>query len=256
MDAESRARHARPSKIMTYDDMRHWLARVLAVAGLAAPFFSGGTPVAAQQARLPVLEPSVPLQESYQKDFSAASGGLVHGVLLGPLDGQVNLADLRVALPAAGLGPSKLCVIVQSIDGRYSGEVAYAFPRAAQEARLKFPTQFESQLRQYRARELAVLAHLAPDCAQRARSILMTSWGPAPNGPPTLFVNALGGDAQILSGKHQFPCSESPGESFRAFHLECGLPAGLHGPTQVTVAVYRYDELEKQETFMVHRTGR
>lgn len=232
------------------------LTRSAAPALVCAGTFALVAFVAAAAGELPTLDPAAPIDEAYFESSYPATTSFIKGVLLDDLDGDVDVRDLRIHLPESDAPlPDRLCVHLQSIDGRYRGHVAYDLPEAARGPhRLKLGTRYAKRLRRYRARELAALAYLASDCLQRPREVLPLSWGAA-GEEAVILVNGLGGDAVLSTPELERQCAASPAGAREAFHLECRLGPLSPGRNVVTVGIYRFEELMDEETVTIWGDG-
>ncbi len=189
------------------------------------------------------LEPAS-FTESYRDEAVPVSGGLRKGVLAGPVTALVVPGLLTTWLPAQRTG--RLCVTIESIDGRYYGELEYELQALPQGHRiLWFPTAFEARLREYRARELAVLSYFAPTCDDPIDLILPVAWGDEelPGGETTLFINSQDMDTQLYlpDADRYIDCDSSPSSRPQlAYDSECSITVAGRRKTNDLVLVRQH----------------
>ena len=210
--------------------------RYLAVA--AAVLLTG---VAGGRASQPALE-TRSFEEEYRKERVPASGGVRQGVLRGPPEGRVDPSALHVWLPVEG-GPT-FCVEIASRDGRYQARMSYAHPGLSGLYRVAFPTRHTSELRRYRARELASLAYPATECVltSRVRDVYPTQWSNEVDSRElTVFVRSGGADVDVrllsVDGRKTGLCREPEESGKLAYDTECRLD--LQGDPYVELRLLR-----------------
>ena len=205
-------------------------ALLLLTTGLAI-LVASGRDASGEPANVAVLRPLTPFEEHYyEADYPASgAGGLIKGILAGSSGGAADLKDLQVSLPDRSVNdPSLLCVHLQSIDAKYYGTTSFTLARGAIGwHRLELASRYSKQLAGYRARELAVLAYIAKSCLQRPEILLPTSFGAVLPGSDAalVLVNALGGEADLLSGKSVVSCQRISGR-----FASC-IPSGMQSQT-------------------------
>lgn len=88
------------------------------------------------------------------------------GLHLGDPEGPADIGNLRIITARdAGQSPRELCLRITSRDGRYSARGRFGYnPTGAQTARLAIRSAYDTQLKSYSGRDLAVLAQAASDC--------------------------------------------------------------------------------------------
>jgi hypothetical protein len=177
---------------------------------------------------------------------NAPSGGEVfRGIHQAALDARPKLAALSVSLPAGN--QSRLCVTLETQDGRYLGEASYLIGRRAAPLTrgLRLPTAHRSLLESLPVRDVSVIAFVAESCQSDERIYLPLSLGTArmPDGSIVVLVNSRtpGVTVRVFHEEaNRYAACESDTMTERqvAFNVECRvvLPTGTH---QATLTIVR-----------------
>ena len=166
---------------------------------------------------------------------------------LGPLGQGRALRPADSGCLHRAVRPPRLCVTIESVDGRYSatmefdlkgvpaGGIAWDFP--PRRPRSSAPTM---------PADLAVLAELGNDCSPgQLLPIVPVSWGPSPaGGGYTVLLSSL--DVTdlwvVLDGTDRFySCRKIESRTARSFDLRCELGPDL-GSGEVKLTLVRLDQ--------------
>jgi hypothetical protein len=193
---------------------------------------------------VPTLHPRSPPREVFVNNVPIASGAVRHGVVYGDLNGLVEQDDVYVRVPP-NRPRGQLCVNIDAQDGRYHGEFEYEFGTDSGGAyRVALDSVYRSNLREYRAMQLGVLAFTARSCNDVAKTYVPVSWNALQPQQVTLLVNSRGADSSVFwqTGSRWFPCSETPTTPRIVYTTACtlALPAGT-GETDLMLVRQQYN---------------
>jgi hypothetical protein len=198
----------------------------------------------AAQPSITVLQPER-FSESLRAQLAVGGDEVVRGLWLAPAPEHVSLARLHVHVPPGP--PARLCLQLESQDGKYFGEAEYAAGRrtALQTLRLTVPTQHRSVVERLSPGALAARVALAKDCTTPSSTLLPVSWMLGNARPDTLVVQLSSGSAgiraQLYDGASDryAKCSLAGYLLPHAFNRECTYPSeGRRG--NLTLFVLRH----------------
>ncbi len=195
------------------------VALLAGIAGAAAAQPAGG--------RAPIA--AAAFKETYRDNVPVA-GEVRVGVVAGDPEATVDPGRLFVRLPATEA--PKLCVQILSQDGRYLAELEYDISGSTPGLQpLQFPTRRASEVRGYRARELAVLAHAATGSCRKVKEIVVAQWSDEASPAAILvLLNVTDVDTTLavplVAGGHQrIACRRIEGDAQKtAFDTRCEVP--------------------------------
>jgi hypothetical protein len=208
-------------------ELRRLQIRLQLLAMTLLGLFSMALPLCGQESAR-VLQPN-----RFDEGFRAGvpvSGGIRKGVLVGSPEALVVPDRLVVELPAAK--GWRLCVNIESRDGRYRAELEYSLAGAPGGlTQLQVPTRYAGDLRRYRARELAVLAFVAVSCPGKIERIVPASWGGKSEKAIglTILINSRGDEVEVVDPRNSrtFSCKQAIGDSHLAYDKECVVPPSV-----------------------------
>lgn len=193
--------------------------RLLAKLAFAILLIVTGLPSASAQR---LLSPEAGWTETWVSRFPVA-GELRMGVMTLSDNPSIDPRLMHVLLPATAL--ARLCVQVNSSDGRYHAELRYDVRRvAAGPVGLRMPTRHRRHLSRYQPDQLVILAHLGNYCDGDAESFVVAGWHEVVPGDILIFLNSRV-PAYVLAvergeAKHGTLCLDLPGSSI-TFNLRC-----------------------------------
>jgi hypothetical protein len=225
------------------------------LAALCFSVLQLGTPAAAQVGALAT--------ETFQESLRAnvpAGGEIFRGLHKSPLDARPRFDQVSVALPAGNQG--RLCVKVETQDGRYLGEASYLIGRRPSPITraLLLPTMHRGLLEALPIRDISIVAYVAEACAARERLYVPMFPGVArlPAGEIVVLVNSRTPDVIVRvfheeARRYQACERDTASERQVAFNVECriDLPAGTHHAT-LTVARHRGEKVLDPVTVNVY----
>lgn len=124
------------------------------------------------------------------QDRVPISGNVRVGLMLDQTDGNFNPMEFYVIIPDSSA--VNLCVELSSKDGRYSANINYNISQLNSGVQ-KFilPTKYKSELLQYKATDVVILATLNKDCSENAETYLISGWIKSTEGKSaSVFVNS------------------------------------------------------------------
>jgi hypothetical protein len=128
------------------------------VAIFSAVWLSAGAASA-----MPLL-PLAPVEETYSRTVNV-DGFLLVGLRRGPAPGRIDLAKLKVEIPAGQSGD--LCLRLTTRDATYSARQGFSLSGAgAGVHEIPVKTQFAHELEAYAAADLAARAEIRPQCGE------------------------------------------------------------------------------------------
>lgn len=111
------------------------------------------------------------IDESYSKTVKV-SGSFFLGM---QINQKSALEKLNILFPDNSKG--LLCIDIASIDGRYKASIKHTLTQAVSGLnQLDFPSQYQTELNNYRPNELAVRAFLGKGCNEGNSRTLISSW--------------------------------------------------------------------------------
>ncbi len=185
----------------------------------------------------------LPVAGKFSEHFSSGpvkvSGVLVVGVLLGRLDFAFTPANLQVDLITRPLS-GKLCLSVNSRDGRYSAENLYDIPaKIARNSGFEFQSAHLAQIGAYSHADMAVLVRDVADCTSREFGVVLPNLISSSDQRDhlTFFINGVPERVSVrMSGPSGAfgvaqPCIGKRDATSIAFSAQCSvlLPAGPLG---------------------------
>src|SRR5258707_3155238 len=188
---------------------------------------------AATQAYAQVLALSPSAFSESKHPVINVAGGVRRGFLASPGNARVDLGSLAVSLPA--VGQKKLCVELGSMDGIYHADVTYDVGSWSTGVyALKIPTAYASDLANYRAGELAVLAYTATQCPGTIELIAPAFWGTTKSSSElTVFLNSGSADAAVrlydVTTGRTHDCERLSGNNVIAYDTSCPIIITSHG---------------------------
>lgn len=187
-----------------------------------------------------------PLPATLKEDFASAarvSGGILVGLVVGPMSGRANPRDVRIPLSPFAK-PTAVCVTAKTRDGQYWAQAIFTAPPHTAGFGFMQPQpdwQFIDQLRAYRRSDFAVLARYGVDCdIDPAAPYLPISYGGAPLRL-TASINvqrAISWNTRLVFAANasvRGDCEESPlGVRATAFNLVCAFDLTTVPPGTMT----------------------
>jgi hypothetical protein len=86
-----------------------------------------------------------------------------------------EIGKLNILFPKNAIG--KLCIDIASIDGRYKARIEHHLVRPVSGLnQLDFPSQYQTEINNYKPIELAVRATIGKDCSEVNSKSLIASW--------------------------------------------------------------------------------
>lgn len=124
------------------------------------------------------------------QDKVPVSGNVRVGLMINQTEKDFNPAEFYVMIPETKV--SNLCVELSSKDGRYSANINYNISTLTSGMQqFILPTKYKSELKQYNANEVVILATLNDDCNNNPQLYLLSCWKLNVNADSvSVFVNS------------------------------------------------------------------
>ena len=169
-------------------------------------------------------------KETYLTKVPVSGIGVRAGIISGGQQRTFAPGSFAVAMPSGSSG--RLCVTISSRDGRYQGTYEYDIQAdLVGTLRLRTPTKFSRELREYSTDQMAILASVATNCRVAPSRYVLSSWGSqvATDTVVALLNSRL--PTRIVVGRDDrvrdsVPCLPLEGVT-TAFNLRCAIPRSM-----------------------------
>jgi len=207
------------------------------------------------------LQPKPGFQQIYRNEIPVG-GHLFGGMFYPSSNPSLDLSNLQIELRGPR-PPSNLCMLINSIDGRYEASGSYEIENKANGTyRLLVPPDPKRDLSRYDANSLAVLVWPQSPCNLESAikadlEIVPVSWGnPQDTRILVLLLNALGQDSEVQIGSpggSRNPCTQiqRPDLPTIAFDTLCKLSPVTHGENKMTVLRWKFERALPPARFRV-----
>jgi hypothetical protein len=232
-----------------------WPRTIAALAVAAAPLFT------ALPARSDLALPTT-VREDYASSVKV-SGGILVGLVIGPLSGVADPHAVRVPL-GLFVKPTLVCIAAKTRDGQYWSEATFTAPGHATGYGFMLPQtpwRFITELKRYQRADYAVLARYGPDCnIDPAAPYLPVRYeGPALQLTAALNLpRAISWNARLaVAGGSTVPgqCAEAPSNvRATAYNIVCtfDLSGVSHDPSTADLVLDRRERTgERTDSFVI-----
>jgi len=179
------------------------------------------------------IDPQKPFEEHWTDEIPH-SGGIRIGLMSHYDLNKINPSYFSVRIPKGKF--TSLCCDIKSRDGRYSASLRYDISTLEpNQYFFKLPTNYYSQLENYQAKDIVILAAIGNNCSKNPKYYVPASWGSTEVSSDTVYVLLLSGaditfievyNTKTRNSKH-CDCFEINANTSRAYNNLCKIPVSI-----------------------------